>query len=181
MARNTAAHAGRTLLVFLTGVAVLYGLVAIGGNWKPALGLDLQGGTRVIMLAEGNPTKENLDQAAAIISDRVNGTGVSEAEVTTQGSNVIIVEIPGDTSNSLIDTVKRQAQLRFRTVACSSAVPGPCATAAATPTDPDATGTTVPGAGVTVPADPSATPTKKPGATKSGTAKNRPAFRADET
>ena len=57
--------------------------------------------------------------------------------MTTQGSKYIVVEIPGDTDNSLVDTVKRQAQLRFRTVACSSAAPGPCATAA-TPTDPSA-------------------------------------------
>src|SRR6478735_1416040 len=161
MARNTAAHAGRTLLVFLAGVAVLFGLVALGGTWKPALGLDLQGGTRVIMLAEGNPTQENLDQAAQIISDRVNGSGVAEAEVTTQGSNIIIVEIPGDTSNSLVDTVKRQAQLRFRTVACMSSNPGPCATAAPTPTDPTASDTAQPGVGVTVPPSPSASPSAK--------------------
>jgi preprotein translocase subunit SecD len=170
MARNAAAHAGRTLLIFLLGVAVLYGLVAIGGTWKPALGLDLQGGTRVTMIAEGDPSKENLEKAAAIIDDRVNGSGVSEAEVTTQGSDVIIVEIPGDTSNSLIDTVKRQAQLRFRTVACSTAAPGPCATATPTPTKPGTSGS---------PLQPSASPTKKPG--KKGAAKNRPAFLADDT
>lgn len=127
MARNRAAHAGRTLLVFIAGVAVLYGLVALGGNWKPALGLDLQGGTRVTMTATGSPTKENLDEAANIIDQRVNASGFSEAEVTTQGDRYIVVEVPGDTSNTLLDTVKRQAQLRFRTVACSSVAPGACA------------------------------------------------------
>lgn len=176
MARNTAAHAGRTLALFLAGVAVLYGLVALGGNWKPALGLDLQGGTRITMTAEGNPTKENVETAARIIDDRVNGSGVSEAEVTTQGNDVIIVEIPGDTSNSLIDTVKRQAQLRFRTVACTSTAPGPCASATPTPADPGASPSAEPGAGVTLPPKP-----KKDKAGKSGgqgTAKNRPAFGA---
>lgn len=175
MARNTAAHAGRTLILFMAGVAALYGLVAIGGTWKPALGLDLQGGTRVIMLAEGNPTQENLDQAASIISDRVNGSGVTEAEVTTQGSNIILVEIPGDTSNSLLETVQRTAQLRFRTVACTSGAPGPCATAAPTPTDPTASDTAQPGVGVTVPPSPTAEPSQSP------SAKNRPGFAlADE-
>ncbi|MFC7497325.1 MULTISPECIES: protein translocase subunit SecD [unclassified Nocardioides] len=175
MARNAAAHAGRTLLIFLLGVVVLFGLVALGGNWKPALGLDLQGGTRVTMIAEGDPSQENLEKAAAIIDDRVNGSGVSEAEVTTQGNDVIIVEIPGDTSNSLIDTVKRQAQLRFRTVACSSQVPGPCATATPSPTNPDSG---------TSPLDPSASPSEEPAkkkSTKKGAAKNRPAYLADET
>lgn len=170
MARNTAAHAGRTLVIFMAGVAVLYGLVALGGTWKPALGLDLQGGTRVIMLAEGEPTQENLDQAASIISDRVNGSGVTEAEVTTQGSNIILVEIPGDTSNSLLETVQRTAQLRFRTVACTSANPGPCGVAAPTPTDPTASDTAQPGVGVTVPPSPTAEPSQSP------SAKNRPGF-----
>lgn len=176
MARNTAAHAGRTLVVFLAGVAVLYGLVALGGNWKPALGLDLQGGTRITMTAEGDPSKENVETAARIIDDRVNGSGVSEAEVTTQGSDVIIVEIPGDTSNSLIETVKRQAQLRFRTVACISTEPGPCSSATPTPTNPGDTPSNQPGAGVTLPPEPSTTPTKKPGKKGAATPKNRPAF-----
>ncbi len=161
MARNAAAHAGRTLVIFLLGVAILFGLVALGGNWKPALGLDLQGGTRVIMIADGNPTQENLDEAASIISERVNGSGVTEAEVTTQGSNIIIVEIPGDTSNSLLDTVQRTAQLRFRTVACFSGDPGPCGTAAPAPVDPNASPSAEPGAGVTLPANPSGSPSAK--------------------
>ena len=135
MARNAAAHAGRTLIVFAIGIAVLFGLVAIGGTWKPALGLDLQGGTRITLTANGNPSQENLDEAASIIDSRVNATGFSEAEVTTQGSQYIVVEVPGDTDNSLLDTVNRQAQLRFRTVACSSIAPGPCASATS-PTDP---------------------------------------------
>ena len=124
--RNAAAHAGRTLLVFAAGVAILYGLVAIGGTWKPQLGLDLQGGTRITMTAADNPSEENLKEAAKIINQRVNASGFTEAEVTTQGNQYIVVEVPGDTSNTLLDTVRRQAQLRFRTVACSSSAPGPC-------------------------------------------------------
>src|SRR4051812_9868678 len=119
MARKTA-RPGRTLVVFFLAVAIAYGLVAIGGSWKPALGLDLRGGTRITMIAQGNPSEDQLKEAASIIDDRVNGSGVTEAEVTTQGSNIIVVEVPGSTSNTLVDTVERQAQLRFRTVACSS-------------------------------------------------------------
>ncbi len=176
MARKTA-RPGRVLLVFFAVVAILYGLVAIGGTWKPALGLDLKGGTRITLIASGNPTKDNLDEAASIIDDRVNGSGVSEAEVTTQGNKFIVVEVPGETSSTLVDTVKRQAQLRFRTVACSSAAPGPCGTTTA-PTDPSATPSTEPGAGVTLPADPTESPsaksTAKPSEKASG--KNRPGY-----
>jgi preprotein translocase subunit SecD len=175
MARKTA-RPGRTLVIFFLLVAVAYGLVAIGGSWKPALGLDLKGGTRITLIAEGNPSKDNLEEAASIIDQRVNGSGVTEAEVTTQGNRFIIVEIPGDTSNSLIDTVKRQAQLRFRTVACTSSAPGPCATAAPTPTNPSASPTAEPGVGVTAPAAPS----DQPSATSSPSAKNRPGFALSE-
>jgi preprotein translocase subunit SecD len=186
MARNAAAHAGRTLIVFAIGIGVLFGLVAIGGTWKPALGLDLQGGTRITLTANGNPSQENLDEAASIIDSRVNATGFSEAEVTTQGSQYIVVEVPGDTDNSLLDTVNRQAQLRFRTVACTSAVPGPCASA--TPVDPSAdpsaSTSAEPGVGVTLPPSPSATAKgsdkAKPKDKSSAEPKNRPAFTADE-
>ncbi|WP_435771050.1 protein translocase subunit SecD [Nocardioides sp. SYSU DS0651] len=127
---------GRTLVIFFLGLALCYGLVilagggATGSTWKPTLGLDLQGGTRITLSAEEEPTAENLEEARRIIDQRVNGSGVAEAAVTTQGDSNIVVEVPGDTSNrdELEETVKRQAQLRFRLVACSERNPsGPCA------------------------------------------------------
>ena len=116
MARNTA-RPGRTVTVFFVGLAVAYGLVALIGTWKPALGLDLQGGTQITLIAKGNVTSDQLQQAANIINDRVNGSGVSEATVSTQGGNQIVVQVPGTTKNNLVATVVRQAQLRFRLVA----------------------------------------------------------------
>ena len=116
------ARPGRQLIIFFLGMAVLFGLVALAGTWKPSLGLDLQGGTRITLRAAGNPTDENLEEARRIIDERVNGSGVTEAEVTTQGGKFIVVEVPGKTENraQLEETVRRQAQLRFRLVACSS-------------------------------------------------------------
>jgi len=108
---------GRNLVIFFLGVGVLYGLVALGGNWKPELGLDLQGGTRITLIAVDNPSKANLNEARKIIDRRVNGSGVVEPEVFVQGSRFVVVEIPGTTRRDLVDLVKRQAQLRFRLVA----------------------------------------------------------------
>ncbi len=125
---------GRTLLGFFIGLAVAYGLVALAGTWTPTLGLDLQGGTRITLIAEGSPSEANLTEAAGIIDDRVNGSGVSEAEVTTQGSDFIVVEIPGQSRRDLVETVERQAQLRFRLVACTS-VDNRCGPS--TPTEPE--------------------------------------------
>ena len=99
---------------------VLYGLVALAGSWTPALGLDLQGGTRITLIAkDGDNSDANLEEARRIIDQRVNGSGVTEAEVTTQGNRFIVVEVPGESRRDLVETVKRQAQLRFRVVAQS--------------------------------------------------------------
>ncbi len=114
---------GRRLVVFFAGVAVLFGLVALAGTWKPILGLDLQGGTRITLIATGSPDAESLEQARQIIDQRVNGSGIADADVTTQGNRFIIVEIPGTTRRDLIEVVKRTAQLRFRLVANSGGNP----------------------------------------------------------
>ena len=124
MARRTSGP-GRTLVAFFVSTAVLFGLVALAGSWTPQLGLDLQGGTSITLRAEGDPSEESLEEARKIIDDRVNGSGVAEAEVTTQGGQDIVVEVPGENRRDLLDTVQRTAQLRFRLVACSQ-VDGRC-------------------------------------------------------
>ncbi len=152
MAANRGARPGRTLIAYFAGLAILFGLVAIGGVWKPELGLDLQGGTRITLIAKGNPDAANLEEARKIIDQRVNGSGVSEAEVVKEGSGIIVVEIPGKNRRNLVETVERQAQLRFRVVALAAQ-----GTGSAQPTDPAATDS--PGTGVLVP-----TPTQSPAA-----------------
>lgn len=124
--RRTLPRPRRTLLVFLAALVGLYGLLAVLGAtgskkddsvWKPRLGLDLQGGTRITLEAKassGDVTPEKLRQARGIIDQRVNATGVTEAEVTTQGGNQVIIEIPGQKKGDIVDQVGRTAQLRFR-------------------------------------------------------------------
>jgi preprotein translocase subunit SecD len=153
MARNRY-RPGRTVLVFFVGLAIAFGLVALAGSWTPRLGLDLQGGTRISMVASGdNVTEQSLQEAATIIDSRVNGSGVTEAEVTTQGERTVVVEIPGEPRPELEETVKRQAQLRFRVVACTSVDPAACGGAGASPQTPQQQ-PQVPGSGVTVPSAP---------------------------
>ena len=110
----------------------MYGLVALlerhrlakdDSVWKPKLGLDLEGGTRITLQAkatdgQGHPDK--LRQARTIIDQRVNATGVTEAEVTTQGGNQVIIEIPGEDESDIVDQVGSTAQLRFRLVWAST-------------------------------------------------------------
>jgi preprotein translocase subunit SecD len=124
---------GRTLIIFGLVIVAMYVGLAINGVWKPKLGLDLQGGTRITLSAStstGEPvTKDKLDEAAGIIDSRVNAYGVAESEVSTQGDDTIIVEIPGRNEKNIVDSVKQTAQLRFRLVALTG--PG---TAAQEPT-----------------------------------------------
>lgn len=117
----------RTLVIFfacaLSLVGILIGLDVTAkpgadSVWTPRLGLDLEGGTRITLQAKaekGNtPEPEKLAEARSIIEQRVNATGVTEAEVSTQGSDQIIIEIPGQSEQAIAEQVGRTAQLRFR-------------------------------------------------------------------
>jgi protein-export membrane protein SecD len=86
------------------------------GTFK--LGLDLQGGTQVLLeadLAEGQTLDEGAMAAAkTIVENRVNGLGVSEAVVQAQGSNRLIVELPGvDDPDQAVETLRSTGQLEF--------------------------------------------------------------------
>ena len=172
---------GRTLIVFFLLLAVSYGLVALGGQWKPSLGLDLQGGTRITLIAKGDVPAENLAEARRIIDARVNGSGVAEAEVTTQGNRFIVVEIPGESRRDLVETVKRQAQLRFRLVAQTAVGTATTATTSPSPSNglPSAPVVTVGPSETATPTD-GTTPTASPTGTTSEKTKkkgnNRPGF-----
>lgn len=174
------ARPGRTLVVFFLILAVTYGLVALTGNWKPRLGLDLQGGTRITLIATGKGvTEKKLGEAAGIIDQRVNGSGVSESEVTTQGNQFIVVEIPGQSRRDLVSVVERQAQLRFRLVALvdASAVQAPPASgmpwASATPAGkPSASSSASTSPSMAPSSNAGRTPSRKPKTTP----RNRPPY-----
>ena len=133
-----ASRPGRTLIVFILVVLAMYAGLAATNTWKPKLGLDLQGGTRITLQASTTTgesiTPEKLREAADIIDSRVNASGVAESEVSTQGDRNIVVEIPGENRNDLVDTVKQTAQLRFRLVAASApGTPAPSPEPSASP------------------------------------------------
>jgi preprotein translocase subunit SecD len=91
-----------------------------GWGWTPKLALDLEGGTRVVLaaqLAEGQQvTQEQLNQAVSIIRQRVDASGVSEAEISTQGANNIEVLIPGPLDEETQQRLSSSSKLEFRPV-----------------------------------------------------------------
>ena len=114
----------RSLLIFTVGIiGLLVWAFLPGERHTPKLGLDLRGGTQVILspsVAAGETlTQDQLNQTVAIIRQRVDGFGVAESEVTIQGTGngaKIIVTIPGETSRTVVDQLKTTAQLNFRPV-----------------------------------------------------------------
>jgi preprotein translocase subunit SecD len=115
VAKN-ASRPGRRLVIFGLLVVALYAGVALGGQWTPKLGLDLQGGTRITLEASTatgeDITPDKMAEARSIIDQRVNGQGVAEAEVAVQGDRNIVVEIPGQNAKNLVDAVKQEGRRR---------------------------------------------------------------------
>ncbi len=111
-----------------TGILVLGVLLAaILYMWQPwaedaslKLGLDLQGGLRVVLQADDpDPVPEDLQAARRVIENRVNEFGVAEPIIQTSGANRIVVELPGLTAeeqNRAQDLIGQQAILEFRLV-----------------------------------------------------------------
>jgi preprotein translocase subunit SecD len=106
-------------ILVITGLALWIDL-APGDNWlgrdvRTRLGLDLQGGTQVLLRAtQDNVTAEELRTASGVIDRRVNGLGVGESVVQTSGNNRIIVELPGVANpEQAVDTLRGTGRLEF--------------------------------------------------------------------
>ncbi|MEV7797898.1 protein translocase subunit SecD [Microbacterium foliorum] len=130
-------HAWRVLMGLLLVTGVLFGINALGvhvfkdsngeaaSSWTPELALDLQGGTQIVLSAETEdgaaPSSEQLDQAASIIRQRVDASGVAEADITTEGGRNIVVQIPGVADEQTRARIQSSAQLEFRPVLATTA------------------------------------------------------------
>ncbi|MFF8907332.1 protein translocase subunit SecD [Streptomyces olivaceoviridis] len=115
---------GRSLALILIAIVALTGGMFLSGHTTPRLGIDLAGGTSITLKAKADQgsaiNKANMDTAVDIMNRRVNGLGVSEAEVQTQGTDNIIVNIPkGTNSKEAQEQVGTTAKLYFRPVLAS--------------------------------------------------------------
>jgi preprotein translocase subunit SecD len=171
-------------------VAVLYVAMFLGPSATPKLGLDLRGGTQVILTAtplHGKKiTQGALGQAVSIIRQRVDAAGVGGATINTQGSNNIIVSAPG-TSRDQLAALDQTALLNFRQVMAAGAfsptpVPpvtaSPSASTSANPTSPSPSASaSKSGTGDRVPSAlllGSASPSPSPSPSTSGTPSTAP-------
>ncbi len=123
-------------------ILALFGAIAAGvkwstASWTPNLALDLEGGTQIILtpVAENGEkiTSETTAQAIDVIRQRVDSSGVAEAEITSQSGGNIVVALPGHPSEETLKLVRTSAVMSFRPV-LAIGNPTPTDTSTATPT-----------------------------------------------
>ena len=143
--RRLRGYGSLVTIVLIAAAALLYTLVA--GN-KPLLGLDLQGGVSVVLKPVQEVDNETIDQAIAIIRQRIDAIGVAEPEITRQGNNILI-QIPGvKDKDRALELVGQTAELQFRPVLANVPI-DPQEATTTTSGDPAATTTTAAGATTT--------------------------------
>lgn len=130
------------LIVVVIGVAaLLVGHATRGAGLTPNLALDLEGGTQLILTptsADGSDrevTSADLTEAINIIRNRVDASGVAEAEITSMGTDNIVVSLPGHPDKETLDLIRSSSQMDFRPVLVTGA-----ATTQATSSGTDSTG-----------------------------------------
>lgn len=124
--KTTEPRVGKRLVVLAILIAIL--LVSLGAasiasgksRWTPDFALDLEGGTQIILkpvTTDGSKVSDSdIEQAIEIIRQRVDASGVSEAEISAQGTSNILVSLPGSPSQETLDLVRTSAVLRMRPV-----------------------------------------------------------------
>ncbi len=90
---------------------------ALSAGLAPALGLDLRGGISVILTAPEDTPQEQLEQAVDVMRNRIVDAGVDEPEISIQGDNAVLVQLPGVTdTEAALGIIGQTGQLSFRPV-----------------------------------------------------------------
>jgi len=123
--RTPAAHARGVLIGLLILLLGMGGLLAYGvqdgrAQWAPLLALDLEGGTQMVLSPQVDGGEEidaeQLEQAVEIIRQRVDGSGVTESEIATQGAENVVVGMPGVPDEETRELIQASADMEFRPV-----------------------------------------------------------------
>jgi len=116
----------RRVVGLIVVLVIAWGGVAavIAAGMTPRLGLDLQGGTAVVLTAPEGTEPELLEVSVEIMTQRIEGFGqVQEPDISISGDNTVVVQLPGvEDEQRAIEAVGQTGQLSFRPV--SGAFPG---------------------------------------------------------
>ncbi len=108
---------GRAVVCLAVLAASIYLLLTTA----PRLGLDLRGGTQVVLQTRDSPTTradaEATDRTLESLRRRVDALGVAEPTLVRSGDTRIIVELPGvQDPAKAVEVIGRTAQLSFHPV-----------------------------------------------------------------
>lgn len=114
--RSTARYRFYLLAALILSFGGLAAVILTDTN--PRLGLDLEGGTSVILTATGEEVREDvLQQTVEIIRQRIDALGVAEPEVSIGGTDNILIQLPGvEDEEEALEVIGSTAQLTFRQV-----------------------------------------------------------------
>lgn len=102
-------------LAVLVSFGGLAAVIATGTS--PKLGLDLEGGTSVILSATGDFDQDVLDKTVEVIRQRIDALGVAEPEVTSSEDGNVLIQLPGvENEEEALELIGTTAQLTFRQV-----------------------------------------------------------------
>jgi preprotein translocase subunit SecD len=113
----------RRIITLVIVLLLAYGGVAaiIGSGSTPELGLDLKGGTSVILRAPDGTDPAVLTKAVEIMRGRIEAFGVQEPEISISGNNGVLVQLPGVTDRErALEAIGQTGVLSFRPVLTSS-------------------------------------------------------------
>ena len=105
----------------LIALGIVAGSLYVAVTTPARLGLDLRGGTQIVLETQDSPTvqagKESTDRAVEVLRRRVDALGVAEPTLTRSGDRRIIVELPGlQDPREAAEVIGRTAQLTFHPV-----------------------------------------------------------------
>ncbi len=115
-ARRPRALVVSLVVVVVVALGSLAGVLAAG--WSPRLGLDLAGGFSVVYKPAHPTSQANLNEAVNILTNRVQGLGVSGATVNTQGDQIVVSVPDVSNPNQVLRQIGQTAQLLFRPALC---------------------------------------------------------------
>lgn len=73
-------------------------------------GIDIEGGSRVLLKPKGEITKDILDETIGTLNTRINLYGLRDVRISPIGKNLIQIEMGGATGDSINDFVSRQGK-----------------------------------------------------------------------
>jgi protein-export membrane protein SecD len=113
-------NAKRAIITLVVTLAIAWGSIGamLLAGWAPKLGLDLQGGFAVVLVAPDGTDPATLDTAVDIMRRRIEGLGsVQEPEISVQGDRAILVQLPGvEDRDRALQAVGTTGQMSFRPV-----------------------------------------------------------------